>query len=116
MKQYFMHSHIIVPEGEKEILDGIDNTLSAIDKFLKSDCYGETDVVPPFEVMHKDVPSPDNNGCTRFITLRKDTGKELTEKEEEQYKKYLTDVITREQEYWESIWDIIKAEGRKWWD
>lgn len=115
MENYFSRSGIVVKEQEQEILSGIRKTRKSIDAFLNCE-QGNYEVKPPFEVTHKSVPSPDEQGFTQLITMRGDTGKELTSKEEKVYLDYLRSTLKEEEDCWNAIWDTIKEEGRKWWD
>lgn len=115
MKRYFMHSSILTEESNKEIINGINKTLENIDNFLNFDVKGDTSSIkPPFETVHE-ARYVDNGNC-EFVTLNKETGKELTENEQKEYSRYLVKLENKEHEYWEAIFDTIKNEGRKWWD
>ncbi len=115
MKKYFLNSHIVVEEQEKEILDGINRTLQHLDDYLECG-KGNCGIKPPFETIHTTIPSPDMDGCSQLVTLKKDTREPLTPNEEKEYREYLISLLNKEQECWDAIWDTIKAEGQKWWD
>ena len=115
MKKYFKNSGIVVESENQKIINGIETTLNHIENYIQCE-MGNYDIKPPFEVTHKSVPSPDHEGCTQFVTLRKDTGKELTAVEEQAYVEYLKSTLEEEEKCWNAIWDTIKAEGRNWWD
>lgn len=115
MKLYFEQSNIIADSESKKVINGIKKTLGHMEDFYNCES-GVYKVKPPFEVTHKSIPSPDHEGLTQFVTLRKDTGKELTNQEEKQYTEYLRSTLKEEEDCWNAIWDTIKAEGRNWWD
>ena len=63
----------------------------------------------PFAVDFKTV----NN---TFVTVKAETGEELTEKETEIRRKYLENLYSWQQEQWCKMWDLIKDRLSYWWD
>ena len=115
MQKYFEHSGIIVKEESDKVIKGIQETIEHIRDYKNcEDC--EYKIKPPFEILHKSISSPDHEGFTQFVAIKKDTGKELTTEEDKQYTEYLKGTLKEEEECWNAIWDTIKAEGRSWWD
>ena len=98
-----------------KIINDIQETLDCIKGYNECE-NGHYGIEPPFDILHKSIPSPDFKGCFRFVTIKANTGKELTEEEEEEYRNYLIKTIEKEQECWNAIWDKIKAKGQSWWD
>lgn len=112
IKKEIIKNNIIVKDEQDSISKSINETIFHIDNYLNSyEVFDKhyRDKYLDFEIAHK----CDDN---RIVTYNKNTGRELTEEEENKYFIYLQAMYSYETQEWNAIWDSIKAEGSSWWD
>lgn len=116
MKEYFEQGEITTPETYGKMINAINEALEHIEGYRDSwKVYEEKFGKCPIET-EKVLVHDEDMSLARFVTISKETGKELTPEEEALYYKHVESIYKFEQEEWDKIWDVLKEHGQSMWD
>ena len=115
MRTYFRGTSILSEANAKEIIIGLNRTLWHIDCYRNpeksyEDEYGEFTLKVGHRTKHLE------NGLSQMISTNHETGKDLTQEEDNIYSNYCMTLLKLEDEHFKGIFKTIADEGQKWWD